>query len=118
MANAAEAHDDEHDDGVDPDEVVQLSIEGDGDLTLTIGGSKPDEATLNFGGGEIRLGAGQFKAGQRVAVMLVGPIAEVAVAHIRDPKTGDIAKVKRKHLLKPDTVKRVNVEQAEGPTAV
>jgi hypothetical protein len=104
--------------GAEPDEVIQLSIEGDGDLTLTIGGGKPDEATLSFGGGEIKLGAGQFKAGQRVAVMLVGPIAEVAVAHIRDPKTGDVAKVKRKHVLKPDVVKRVNVEQAEGPTAV
>jgi hypothetical protein len=42
----------------------------------------------------------------------------VAIAHLRDPKTGDVAKVKRKHTMKPDTVKRVNVEQAEGPTAV
>jgi hypothetical protein len=115
-ADPAGAHDDEGHD--EPEEVVQLSVEGDGDLTLTVGGSKPDEATLNFGGGEIKMGAGQFKAGQRVAILLVGPIVEVAVRHKRDPKTHDLTNVKRKHLLEPDTVKRVNVEQAEGPTAV
>lgn len=114
--NAEPAHEDEG--GEDPEEITQLSIDGDGDLTLTIGGSKPDEATINFAGGEVKMGAGQFKSGQRVAVLLVGPVDEIAVRNFRDPKTGQIVKVKRKHILIPDDVRRISVEQAEGPTAV
>lgn len=102
----------------EPEEVVQLSIDGDGDLSLTIGGSKPDEATLSFGGGEIQVRKGQFKPGQRVAIMLVGPVVEAAIRHKRDPKTGQLTNVKRKHTMQPDQVRRVSVEQAEGPSLV
>lgn len=103
---------------LEPDEVIQLSIDGDGDLTLTVGGAKPDEASVTFGGGEIKLGKGQFKKGQRVAIMLVGPIVEVGTRDMYDRKTNTVAKVKRKHLMVPDTVRRISVEQAEGPSLV
>jgi hypothetical protein len=106
------------DDELGEDEVIQLSIDGDGDLTLTVGGAKPDEAVLTFGGGEIKLGKGQFKKGQRVAIMLVGPVVEVGNRDMYDRKTNTIAKVKRKHLMVPDTVRRIAVEQAEGPQLV
>jgi hypothetical protein len=116
MAEPAAAAEEGED--LEPDEVIQLSIDGDGDLTLTVGGAKPDEAVLTFGGGEIKLGKGQFKKGQRVAIMLVGPVVEVGNRDMYDRKTNTIAKVKRKHLMVPDTVRRIAVEQAEGPTAV
>lgn len=99
----------------DGDEVVQLSIEGDGDLSLTVGGKNADIATISFAGGEITMPKGQFKKGQRVAVLLVGPIAEVHAIDIRDPKTKDVVKVKRKHVLKPDDVRRVALETVEDP---
>lgn len=102
------------------EEVVQLSIAGDENLSLTVGGMKPNEATLLFRGGEIQIAnKTQFKKGQRVAVVLVGDITEVTNKDLKDPKTKRYTKSKKIHVLTADDVRRVPLELVEGlePTA-
>jgi hypothetical protein len=92
------------------DEVItQLSIAGDADVQLsTVGGRKPDQSTLTVKGGEITV-AGAVKKGQRVRIVLEGPIAETHFIDIRDSKTGDVSATKRKHVLKPDFIERQEI---------
>jgi hypothetical protein len=92
-----------------PEDVTQLSIEGDADVTMNVvGGRKADQSTLTISGGEIKV-AGAMKKGDRVRVVLEGPIAETHFIDIRDPKTREVAATKRKHVLKPDTIERQKV---------
>ena len=108
------------DEGDQGEEVVQLSIAGDENLSLTVGGMKPNEATLAFSGGEIQIaGNTQFKKGQRLAILLVGDILEVRNKDLKDPKTKKYTKSKKIHVLTHDDVRRVPLELVEGlePTA-
>jgi hypothetical protein len=92
--------------GEQADEVTQLSIQGDRDVTMSVvGGRKADQSTLVIRGGEITV-SGAVKKGDRVRIVLEGPIAETHFVDIRDPKTGDVRATKRKHVLKPDFIER------------
>lgn len=91
------------------EEVTQLSIEGDADLTSKVGGRRPDEAVIVLQGGEVKMGKTQFSKGQRVRIVSEGYIAEVHDKDIRDPKTGAIASTKKKHVLKVDKMERVPI---------
>jgi hypothetical protein len=91
------------------DEVTQLSIEGDADLSARVGGRRPDEAVIVLQGGEVKMGKTQFDKGQRVRIVSEGYIAEVHDKDIRDPKTGGIASTKKKHVLKVDKMERVPI---------
>jgi hypothetical protein len=75
----------------------------------TLGGRQPDQSTLVIAGGEITV-AGAVKKGDRMRVVLEGPVTELHVIDIRDPKTGDVAKTKRKHTMKPDFIERVPLD--------
>lgn len=99
------------DEGVEDrgEEVTQLSIEGDADLTSKVGGRRPDEAVIVLQGGEVKMGKTQFSKGQRVRIVSEGYIAEVHDKDIRDPKTGAIASTKKKHVLKVDKMERVPI---------
>jgi hypothetical protein len=99
------------DEGVEDrgEEVTQLSIEGDSDLTSKVGGRRPDEAVIVLQGGEVKMGKTQFSKGQRVRIVSEGYIAEVHDKDIRDPKTGAIASTKKKHVLKVDKMERVPI---------
>jgi hypothetical protein len=89
------------------DEVVQLSIQGDNDLSSRVGGRKPDEATIRLQGGELQMGKTQFDKGQRVRLVVEGYIAEVHDKDIRDPKTSQVSSSKKKHILKIDHAEKV-----------
>lgn len=97
-----------------PEQVEQLSIEGDGNLTATVGGRRPDEAVLTIQGGEIKMGKGQFDKGQRVRLVVEGYVAEIHSKDVRDPKTGQIAKSKKKHVVKADFMERVPLLEDEA----
>lgn len=97
------------------EEIVQMSIQGDENLSLTVGGLKPNEATLQFSGGEIQIAnKTQFKKGQRVAILIVGDVNEVRNKDLKDPKTKKYTKSKKIHVLTHDDVRRVPLELVEG----
>src|SRR4051794_36192694 len=73
------------------DEVTQLSIQGDNDLTARVGGRRPDEGVIVLQGGEIKMGKTQFDKGQRVRIVVEGFVAEIHDKDIRDPKTRQVA---------------------------
>lgn len=100
----------------DEDVVTQLSIEGDADLGLAVGGKKPDKSVVLVAGGEISLD-GQFAKGQRVRIVFEGPVAEVHLIDIRDSKTGDVTATKRKHVMKPDTIEKVALRNPDASSA-
>lgn len=110
----------DHDEQPDDDDELsaQLTITGEEELSHAIGGKKPDQSVIVFRGGEISiLGPNgkpqQFKKGSRVAFLIEGPIREIHEVDRSDGKTGDVIGTKKKHVLKPDTVRRVPVGQAE-----
>jgi hypothetical protein len=89
------------------EEVTQLSIQGDADLTARVGGRRPDEGVIVLQGGEIKMGKTQFDKGQRVRIVAEGFIAEVHDKDIRDPKTRQVAQSVKKHVLKVDHMEKV-----------
>lgn len=91
------------------EDLTQLSIEGDADIKLgSIGGRKPDQSTLIIRGGEIHVG-GRLKKGQRVRIVLEGPVTGEHYDDLKDPKTGGIRSTKVKHIMKPDYIQRQEI---------
>lgn len=88
-------------------EVTQLSIEGDADLTSKVGGRKPDEAVIVLQGGQIKMGKSQFDKDTRVRLVVEGYLDEVATKNHRDAKTGQIHATKKRHVLRIDHMEKV-----------
>lgn len=91
------------------EEVTQLSIQGDADLSARVGGRRPDEAVIVIQGGEIKMGKSQFDKGQRVRLVVEGYIAEIHDKDIRDPKTRQVAQSIKRHVLKADHLEKVPI---------
>lgn len=99
-------------DGEDPDEqappaIPPLIIDGDGQLTLTIGGEKPTKATVKLRGGKIDVASGDLDKGAIVDLVLKAQVAEVHIVDKRDGQTGEVTEVERRHILKPVSVERI-----------
>lgn len=95
--------------GREAEEVTQLSIQGDADLTSRIGGRKPDEAVIVLRGGEIKMGKTQFDKGQRARIVVEGRIAEVHDVDHTDGKTGQVTHTVKKHVLKIDHMEKMPI---------
>jgi len=85
------------------DEVV---IEGDGQLSLTIGGKKPTVSKVVIRGGAVAM-EGQLQKGEHVTLELEVVVAEVHVIDKRDSQTREVVETVRKHVLKTEGARRI-----------
>lgn len=97
----------EDDEQVDSRE--RIVIEGDGQLTLAVGGKNPTQSKILVRGGQIPF-EGQLKKGEYVDVVLHLRCAEVHLIDKIDSKTGDVVDVTRKHVLKVEGARKVEAE--------
>lgn len=105
-------------DGAEDEIVAQITITGDEELSHAIGGKKPTESVVVFRGGEIAIVGPngrpqQFRKGSRIAFLIEGPIREIAEIDKSDGKTGEVTGTKKKHTLKPDTLRRIPAGMVE-----
>lgn len=90
-----------------PDDEITLTVEGDRQLSLAIGGSKPEKSTIKLTGGAFEV-RGEFAKGARARFVVEGPISEVGAVDLMDRQTGTVTGTVRKHVLKIDSVERVD----------
>lgn len=91
-----------------PPVIPPLVIEGDGQLTLSVGGEKPTMATIKLRGGKIEVPSGDLDKGQVVDLVVKAQVAEVHFADTRDGQTGEVTSTDRRHILKPISVERIH----------
>lgn len=98
----------EHDTGGEAEEpdIVTLEIDGDGQLTLTVGGAKPEVSTVKLVGGKMDVAGGDFDKGQEIKLLIHGVVAEVAFIDTRD-QYGNISGTERRHKIRPLRVERL-----------
>lgn len=93
--------------GEGDDEIEEPVVEGsESQLSLAIGGRKPEESRITLAGGAFKM-SGQFKKGERVRLFVEGTVDEVATRDNRDRKLNLITSTTRTHTLtveKIDTV--------------
>lgn len=87
------------------DQVVhdEIVIEGDGQLSLTIGGKRPNVSKVVIRGGQIPF-RGEARKGDHVSLRLECRVAEVHVIDKIDSKTREVVETVRKHVLKSEGV--------------
>lgn len=76
-----------------PEEFV---VEGNGQLSLTVGGKRPTGAALRIVGGRIEVN-GSFDKGEVVRVELVLRVDEVSFVDDVDPQTKQVVGCERRH---------------------
>lgn len=87
-------------------EILSLEIEGDGQLTLTVGGAKPETSSITLIGGKMDVSGGDFDKGQEVKLLIHGVVAAVTFEDSRD-QYGNISGTERKHKVRPLRVERL-----------
>lgn len=85
----------------------ELEIEASGQLSIKVGGEKPDTAQVRLQGGSIQLREGQFEKGEYVNLVVKARCAEVHFVDKIDKATGDVVEVIRRHKLKIEHVEKV-----------
>jgi hypothetical protein len=94
-----------------PDEPTNVVIPGaEEQLTLGVGGDRPDESTIVFRGGEFQA-RGQWKKGMRVRFMVEGTIDAVELSDKRDRKLNVVTGTKRKHGMTVEHVEALPAAQ-------
>jgi len=82
---------------------------GEGQLTLSVGGEKPNESKIKMSGVSIEVpNKGQFNKGQFIDVVVRCRVAGVHVDDLFDNQTGVVTGTIRRHILKPLRVERVD----------
>jgi hypothetical protein len=79
------------------DESQGPQLEAGGQLSLDVGGKKPTGGSLRLTGGKIDIPTGQFKKGQKVAVLVEASVDAIEFVDIKDPKTGQVVGCDRRH---------------------
>lgn len=97
----------EGEDEVEPVRLPEVSIDGDGQLSLKVGGAKPDEATVKLRSVKIAVIDGQYEKGDAVNLMVKAVCTEVHFVDKRDEQTGTIVGVERRQIFRPLNVERV-----------
>lgn len=92
----------------DPPAIPELVIEGARQLSMKVGGSKPDESLVKMRGGSIAVGnGGEFEKGSLVDLTVRCRVQEVHFVDKVDKQTGEIVGTVRRHILKPERVEKV-----------
>lgn len=85
--------------GDGPDLHDEVVLEGDGQLTLAIGGRKPNVSKVVLRGGQIPFN-GEAKKGDHVALRVECVVGEIHVIDKIDSQTREVVETIRKHVLK------------------
>ena len=93
--------------GNDEQAIPELVVEGDGQLTLKVGGRKPDKSTVKLRGGSISIPRGQFEKGDTVNLLVKVTCSEVHLVDKRDNTTGEVVETERRQIMKITGVERV-----------
>lgn len=86
-----------------------IAIQGEGQLSLTVGGLKPDKASVKLRGGSIDLPAGQLKKGDVQNLLIKVRVTEVHLVDKMDNSTGEVVETERRHIAKIMGVEKVSV---------
>jgi hypothetical protein len=85
----------------------EVYIEGTtGQLSLAVGGRKPDTSTFKMKGGEVKIREGQFTKGESVWCKVLLRVDEIKFVDGHD-EYGTVNSTKRVHIAKPIHVERV-----------
>lgn len=95
--------------GEQAQEPLRLEIPGEGQLTLTVGGAKPDSCTVKLVGGKMDVADGDFDKGAPINLLIKGVVTEVSFVDRYD-QYGQIAGTERRHKVRPFEVERVRGE--------
>jgi hypothetical protein len=105
---AAASGEGDGDDAVEP-AFPTPELLGEGQLTLNVGGEKPDTSEVKMRGTSIEVpNKGQFSKGQFVDVVVRCRVAEVHMVDKFDNATGTVVGTVRRHIMKPLKVERVD----------
>ena len=90
----------------------EVYIEGtSGQLSLTVGGRKPDSATFKMKGAEVKVRDGQYTKGEMVTLKVMARIDEIKFVDSHD-EYGTVTASKRVHIAKPIHVTKVEEDEA------
>lgn len=84
-----------------------LAIEGDGQLTLTVGGETPTKATVKLRGGKIDVESGDLDKGKVVDLVVKARIVEVDFVDKTNGATGEVTETERRHVARIMSVERL-----------
>ena len=87
-------------------ELLELVIEGEGQLTLTVGGRKPEASTIKLVGGAMDIASGDFDKGSTLNLLLGCVVTSVEFIDTYD-QYGQINGTERRHKVRPLRVERV-----------
>lgn len=86
---------------------IELEIEGDGQLSLRVGGRQPDVASVKLRGGSIRVPRGDYERGDTLDLLCKVRCCEVHFVDKIDGSTGEITETERRHVFKVVGVEKV-----------
>lgn len=111
QARGGDAPEGESGDGEEtPPAIPPLTLEGEGQLSLKVGGAKPNVSTVKMRGGSIAIegdDAGQFEIGQLVDLGIKGRVSEIQFVQKRNVQTGEVDVTERRHIMKIEAIERV-----------
>lgn len=91
------------------EEAEGLVLDGDHQLSLTIGGAKPTSSVLKLKGGSLELD-GEFRKGSRLRVTLDLRVGAVKIEDTVDSGSGEVKSTKRTQWATIEGVQRVDGE--------
>jgi hypothetical protein len=97
--------DGEHGDEQPKPKAPPIELEGQGQLSLKIGGKAPDKATAKLVGGKIAIPKGEYQPGEVIEAVVRLRVSKVAVTHkVND---GETIEVEREHQFKMLQIEKV-----------
>jgi len=87
-------------------EILKLAIPGEGQLTLTVGGRKPETCTVKLVGGKMDVADGDFDKGSTINLLLQCVVKSIEFVDAYD-QYGNISGTERRHKVFPLRVERV-----------
>lgn len=88
----------------------RVVIEGDGQLSLSVGGKRPTDSEVKIVGGSIGYN-GQLQKGDTIALVVHARVSKVEFVDKIDSKTGDVVQTIRRHGLRIEGATPVQGEQ-------
>lgn len=84
-----------------------LVVDGNGQLTLSVGGKRPTTSSLRLVGGRVEV-EGQFDKGERLVLRIECEVREVAFRNEVDVKTGQVVGCERRQKASITGVTRID----------
>lgn len=92
--------------GEEEQELLNLAIQGEGQLTLTVGGAKPEVSTVKLIGGKMDVSEGDFDKGAEIKLLIHARVSSVEFVDTYD-QYGNLSGTERRHKVRPLRVERL-----------